>query len=467
MSAETCAHIQLPVVQSNTSPAAVLKNRRKIEDALGSASLDVLNSVTQLYDKSEARSNDNRKTVQPAMVVTFTAHHANPWHQSNAFTTGTIGPAKLIAVANMLGVDREHGPPSVGARTEQQAEFARAALERLLALRKPEVHYYGMLREEQEDVKTQLGTQLYNHWDQSSEAPPKVRPREALEAPVLQALAWNNGEVHFPDQLLNKFPANSQERSDMLKIKHELADFFRSSMPVVKKEELESSPAAKPGTVPAVSPGRGPAPRAVGRPDWSIEDGARPVQCDAPIRLEHVPAASFGVTRLAQTAMTKNKPTLVVSSTFELWVGNEGYDEITVTRDIMGFHKGDYSEKVVAGDGSGERNAVCFRLLSDKDIVSHEKVFMSLADYFHFLSATKGVAEVELMNHVMKQKTYPETPAAADGDDTQCQTDPLPVPYRYNLTALKSGLCTVFKPAALSSDEAGESKTVRRGSEQI
>ena len=119
MSAETCAHIQLPVVQSNTSPAAVLKNRRKIEDALGSASLDVLNSVTQLYDKSEARSNDNRKTVQPAMVVTFTAHHANPWHQSNAFTTGTIGPAKLIAVANMLGVDREHGPPSVGARTEQ------------------------------------------------------------------------------------------------------------------------------------------------------------------------------------------------------------------------------------------------------------------------------------------------------------------------------------------------------------
>ena len=179
----------------------------------------------------------------------------------------------------------------------RQAEFARAALERLLALRKPEVHYYGMLREEQEDVKTQLGTQLYNHWDQSSEAPPKVRPREALEAPVLQALAWNNGEVHFPDQLLNKFPANSQERSDMLKIKHELADFFRSSIPVVKKEELESSPAAKPGTVPAVSPGRGPAPRAVGRPDWSIEDGARPVQCDAPIRLEHVPAASFGVTR--------------------------------------------------------------------------------------------------------------------------------------------------------------------------
>ena len=53
--------------------------------------------------------------------------------------------------------------------------------------------------------------------------------------------------------------------------------------------------------------------------------------------------------RLAQTAMAKNKPTLVVSSTYELWVGNEGHDEITVKGDIMGFHKGDYSEKVVTG----------------------------------------------------------------------------------------------------------------------
>lgn len=76
----------------------------------------------------------------------------------------------------------------------------------------------------------------------------------------------------------------------------------------------------------------------------------------------------------------------------------------------------------VRGDGSGERNAVCFRLLSDKDIVSHENVFMSLADYFHFLSATKGVAEVELMNHVMKQKTYPETPAAVPPLCDDCLT---------------------------------------------
>ena len=68
-------------------------------------------------------------------------------------------------------------------------------------------------------------------------------------------------------------------------------------MPIVKKEEVESSPRPTPGGAPAVSPGRAPAPRAVGRPDSSIEDGAKPVDCKAPIQLEHVPVASFGVAR--------------------------------------------------------------------------------------------------------------------------------------------------------------------------
>eukprot|EP00435_Cladocopium_sp_Y103_P038727 s2011_g10.t1 len=286
MSAETCAHIQLPLMQSNTSPSAVLKNRRKIEDALGNASLDVLNSVTQLYDKSDARSNDSRKTVQPAMVVT-------------------------------------------------QAEFARAALERLLSLRKPEVHYYGMFREEQEDIKTQLGTQLYNHWDQSSEAPPKVRPREEVAATVLQALAWKDGEVIFPDQLLNKFPANSVQRSEMLEIKARLADYFRSSMPIVKKEEPDSpSPTGAVGA-PPVGSGRGPSPRAVGRPDWSVEDGQKPVQCDAAIQLEHVPAASFGVARRTVAVETppKRKPALkrpaavLDKNTSDVGLTSSGHDD--------------------------------------------------------------------------------------------------------------------------------------------
>lgn len=57
--------------------------------------------------------------------------------------------------------------------------------------------------------------------------------------------------------------------------------------------------------------------------------------------------------------------------------------------------------------GESERSAVCWRFGSDKDLISHEKTIMSLADYFHFLSATKGVADMRLLNHTLVQKTYP------------------------------------------------------------
>ena len=56
--------------------------------------------------------------------------------------------------------------------------------------------------------------------------------------------------------------------------------------------------------------------------------------------------------------------------------------------------------------GEAERSAVCWRFGSDRDLISHDKKIMSLADYFHFISATKGVADMRLLNHNMVQKTY-------------------------------------------------------------
>lgn len=53
--------------------------------------------------------------------------------------------------------------------------------------------------------------------------------------------------------------------------------------------------------------------------------------------------------RLAATAGGKNKHTLVVSSAYELWVGNENQDAIKITGDIMGFHKGDFEERLIKG----------------------------------------------------------------------------------------------------------------------
>ena len=120
---ETCAHIQLPILQSQTSSNAVLNNRRKVEDSLRAASLDVLAQVTQMYDKADSRANDARKTTQCALAVTFTGHEANPWHESRVLTHGAIGPSSLIADSiafnQMLGFDREAGPPGAAMRTEQ------------------------------------------------------------------------------------------------------------------------------------------------------------------------------------------------------------------------------------------------------------------------------------------------------------------------------------------------------------
>lgn len=53
--------------------------------------------------------------------------------------------------------------------------------------------------------------------------------------------------------------------------------------------------------------------------------------------------------RLAATASARNKPTLVVSTTYELWIGNESHEDLEISGDIMGFHKGDWEERVLSG----------------------------------------------------------------------------------------------------------------------
>lgn len=158
------------------------------------------------------------------------------------------------------------------------------------------VWYYGMLRQEHDDVKTGLGTLLYNHWDNSSRAPPKQRAREPEEAPSLQALVWHNGEAKFPDALVNKFPADSFERGRLLKLKATLEETFVSSVPSAASA-VAAAEAAQGAMV--VRSGSNQSIRAIGRPDWTIEDGRPPPALDQEIHLEHVPAASFGVARPA------------------------------------------------------------------------------------------------------------------------------------------------------------------------
>ena len=120
MTPDSCAHVQQPILQTQTVATAVQSHRRKVEDVFQSAKLDVMSTVTLLYDKSESRTSDTRKSTQLALAVTDMNQAQNGWYDSKVFQNGTIGPAPLITVSNMLGYDKESiQKPGAADRTEQ------------------------------------------------------------------------------------------------------------------------------------------------------------------------------------------------------------------------------------------------------------------------------------------------------------------------------------------------------------
>ena len=168
----------------------------------------------------------------------------------------------------------------------RQAEFGRAAVERLLAMRKPVAKYFGMFRKEQSDVIQTLGSVVYNHWDDSPDAPPKQRPAAAARAePTLQVLQLRNRGLVFTDSLMAKFPVGSAQHIKLVKLKES-----------IERDSALSVAAAVDAPVPATQ--RGNPVRATGRPDWSIDGGLRPLDLEKVIQLETTPTASLELSRL-------------------------------------------------------------------------------------------------------------------------------------------------------------------------
>ena len=166
----------------------------------------------------------------------------------------------------------------------RHAEFGRAAIERLLAKRKPVAKYFGMFRKEQTDAAQALGNAIYTHWAGSSEAPARQRPPTPSRVePSLHVLAFRNGSVVFSESLMQKFPVGSPQYVELVKLKE-----------AIKTEiEIDTGDSAAPAT--QRTPER---PRASGRPDWSIEGGLRPLDLEKVITLENVPTASLDLSRL-------------------------------------------------------------------------------------------------------------------------------------------------------------------------
>ena len=65
------------------------------------------------------------------------------------------------------------------------AEFSKACVERSLQNKVPPVTYYGFFRDDVKHRKVagDLESTVFSHWDQSSQAPAKLRPRPPVSLP--------------------------------------------------------------------------------------------------------------------------------------------------------------------------------------------------------------------------------------------------------------------------------------------
>ncbi|CAL1165182.1 unnamed protein product [Cladocopium goreaui] len=448
-SPKNAAHVQVPLPHAQTNAKAVVKHRRLLEDQLMNASLDVLWPVTLSFDKSQLSAGDKRAPWHPCLFVTASCHETSPWQDSHAAQTRTIGPCPLIRVADMLGFD-ETMRPGASARTgvpahaailtsylrglsfgdgdvvvvadvlpNRHAEFGRAALERMLdgSRATPQMYYVGCLRPDQGDVKIAMEKVVYDDWDRSPTAPARSRPVEPQPDPNLLLLTWSNNSASFPDSVLQKFPEGTTARAEILEL---------------KRAFIEE--------------------RATGRPDFSIDGGAKPLDLARDLNLPLVASSDFSVQRKGYCASSRNKPAVVIGEDYSMWIGNETTkwignettEELKLEcSEICGFNLGAYEEKAVTGLGESELSGICFRFPNDLALVSHERKCMSLAEYSHICCTVHGVASFELANHLIVQKQYPPAEQGQEG---------LPVPYRFQVSPAANGKCNVFKPNVISSD---------------
>lgn len=115
------------------------------------------------------------------------------------------------------------------ALTARYAEFGRAVCERRLAGHTPFLSYMGLIKDSQKDNLAAVEEMVYNHWDGSSRAPAKQRPKEEKEKPSLSLVLWHNNRPIFPDALVRKFADGSDQHAQILRMKKELEDLWPSS----------------------------------------------------------------------------------------------------------------------------------------------------------------------------------------------------------------------------------------------
>ena len=133
--------------------------------------------------------------------------------------------------------------------------------------------------------------------------------------------------------------------------------------------------------------------------------------------------------------------------------------------------------------GEAELEGVCFRFASDLSLVCFERKVRCIADFLHECCVVHGVADIEIANHTLIAKYYATdtfvchqfqsvqtiiagSPSCFDAClvlhmwQENSEAEPVPVPYRYDISPGRSGVCNVFIPNMLGSSD---SETARCG----
>ncbi|CAK8996456.1 unnamed protein product [Durusdinium trenchii] len=409
MAGRNIAHIQLPVPQTNTTGGALVKHRRSIEDSLLSAGFDVTTTLALLFEKPvDATGADRRGGCQTCLVLCSDIR-STPWTVPSA-----IGPMKLIKVNEMIGYDPDSRPGAT-ARAEQKGlnphieiidayiqgltlqdqdhivlfdilpnryvEFGRAVCAQKIAGKWSAVSYMGLIKDGQKDVMQMMEEQVYNSWDAGPHAPSKMRVRDETQAPKLTAILWQNDRPVFPDSLVNKFPVGTEQHTEVLKMKNALEALWPSP---------SSNTPARNVNVP---------PRAVGEPDFAdttLLDLTREVD------LAKIKSEDFAEEKLAVCQGKSNKPTIVITKDFRIYLANFTTEEVVHEQgELFAFNTGAFEVKIIKGSGHDELHCLPWRLGSDTTLISYEKTLMPLCSFICKMTRERGIADVTLFDHVL------------------------------------------------------------------
>ena len=93
------------------------------------------------------------------------------------------------------------------------------------------------------------------------------------------------------------------------------------------------------------------------------------------------------------------KPSIIVDSDMQIFVGNEVSDSLELTgTELFGFNTGNFDQKVVDG-GRRQPAGLAWRLKDDVDLVMFQKELMPVCKFLHRCATTMGLGDVTLADH--------------------------------------------------------------------